>query len=61
MTEASNTEFTTEELLSQASGNATAFILTTNVSEEDDTGRPGPCQRSAFGIAAFLALEGVAR
>ena len=29
MTEASNTEFTTEELLSQASGNATAFILTT--------------------------------
>jgi hypothetical protein len=29
MTEASNTEFTTEELLSQAWGNATAFILTT--------------------------------
>jgi len=29
MTEAPNTEFTTEELLSQASGNATAFILTT--------------------------------
>jgi hypothetical protein len=29
MTEASNTEFTTEELLSQAKGNATAFILTT--------------------------------
>jgi hypothetical protein len=29
MTEASNTEFTTEELLSQARGNATAFILTT--------------------------------
>ncbi|HWI44669.1 MAG TPA: hypothetical protein VNT12_00770 [Rubrobacter sp.] len=29
MTEASNTEFTTEELFSQAKGNATAFILTT--------------------------------
>jgi len=29
MTEASNTEFTTEELLSQAKGNATAFVLTT--------------------------------
>jgi hypothetical protein len=29
MTEASNTEFTTEELLSQARGNATAFVLTT--------------------------------
>jgi hypothetical protein len=29
MTEASNAEFTTEELLSQARGNATAFILTT--------------------------------
>ena len=28
-TEASNTEFTTEELLSQAKGNATAFVLTT--------------------------------
>ena len=29
MTEASNTEFTTEELLSGARGNATAFVLTT--------------------------------
>ena len=29
MTEASNTEFTTEELLSGAQGNATAFVLTT--------------------------------
>jgi hypothetical protein len=29
MTEASNTEFTTEELLSRAQGNATAFVLTT--------------------------------
>ena len=29
MTEASNTEFTTEELFSQAKGNATAFVLTT--------------------------------
>ena len=29
MTEASNTEFTTEELLSAAQGNATAFVLTT--------------------------------
>jgi hypothetical protein len=29
MSEASNAEFTTEVLLSQASGNATAFILTT--------------------------------
>jgi hypothetical protein len=29
MTEASNTEFTTEELFSQARGNATAFVLTT--------------------------------
>ena len=28
MTEASNTEFTTEELLSAAQGNATAFVLT---------------------------------
>jgi hypothetical protein len=28
VTEASNTEFTIEELLSQARGNATAFILT---------------------------------
>ena len=29
MTEASNTDFTTEELFSQAKGNATAFVLTT--------------------------------
>jgi len=29
MTDAANTEFTTEELLSQARGNATAFVLTT--------------------------------
>lgn len=29
MTDATNTDFTTEELLSQAQGNATAFVLTT--------------------------------